>query len=211
MNENFLKVLLNWPKPYISGTDLHCILGKSDDSRQAIIKRAVNKGTLIPIRRDLYRIKNERNPPLNSFEIASIIYGPSYVSFESALSCHGWIPEAVRTTTSASVKRSREFETPIGVFSYEHIPIKAFPFGVEQHKQGTAITLFIASPIKALADMIYSRNRAWESVNDLSEDLRIDPESFQDIDKTIFTELIKNYPSQRVKNTLNIFLEELSL
>ena len=208
MNESFLEILLNWPKPYISGTDLHNILNRSDDSRQAIVKRSVAKGHLIPIRRDLYLIRNSKGPLLNSFEIASIIYGPSYISFESSLSSHGWIPEAVRTTTSASVKRSKEFETPIGVFSYEHIPIKAFPFGIEQHKQGE-ITLFIASPVKALADIIYVRKRAWDSIDDLSEDLRIDLENFQMSDRQTLAELIVNYPSRRVKKTLSIIAKGL--
>ena len=90
------------------------------------LKELFDKGYLIPIRRDLYLIKNAKRTLLNCFEIAPIIYGPSYVSFESALSYHGWIPEAVRTTTCASVKRAKEFETPLGIFSYEHIPIKAF-------------------------------------------------------------------------------------
>lgn len=210
MKKNFLEILLTWPKPYVSGVDLHHILDKSADSRQAIIKRAIRKGYLIPIRRDLYLIKNSQNPLLNSFEIAPIIYGPSYVSFESALSYHGWIPEAVRTTTCASVKRAKEFETPIGIFSYEHIPSKVFSLGVEQHQQD-ALTLFIASPVKALADMIYARKRVWESINDLSEDLRIEVESFQTSDRKTLNELIENYPSPRVKNTLTILLKGLHL
>lgn len=114
--------------------------------------------------------------------------------------------ETVRTTTSVSVKRSKDFETPIGIFSYEHIPITAFPFGIEQRKQ-----YFIASPVKALADMIYSRNRAWDSLNDLTDDLRIDPDSVQESDKKTLTELIENYPSQRVKRVLSIFAKELKL
>lgn len=210
MNSNFLEILLNWSKPYVSGIDLHYILDKTADSRQAIIKRAIRKGYLIPIRRDLYLIKNAKRFLLNSFEIATIIYGPSYVSFESALSYHGWIPEAVRTTTCASVKRAKEFETPLGIFSYEHIPIKAFSFGVEQHQQD-ALTLFIASPVKALADIVYARKRSWKSINDLSEDLRIDIESFQNSDGKLLVELIENYPSPRVKKTLNILLEGLRL
>jgi hypothetical protein len=208
MNINFLEILLNWPKPYISGIDLHYILDKTADSRQAIIKRAVRKGYLIPMRRDLYLIKNIKGVPLNSFEIALLIYGPSYVSFESALSYHGWIPEAVRTITCASVKRAKEFETPIGIFSYEHIPTKAFSFGVEQHQQG-ALTLFIASPVKALADIIYARRRTWKSMEDLSDDLRIEIESFQNSDRKLFVELIENYPSPRVKKVLNVLLKGL--
>lgn len=210
MNSNFLEILLNWSKPYISGIDLHHILDKSPDSRQAIIKRAIQKGYLIPIRRDLYLIKNAKKTLLNSFEIATIIYGPSYVSFESALSYHGWIPEAVRTTTCASIKRAKEFETPVGIFSYEHIPIKAFSFGVEQHQQD-ALTLFIASPVKALADIVYARKRTWTSIGDLSEDLRIEIESFQNDDRKLLVGLIENYPSPRVKKTLNVLLKGLRL
>lgn len=208
MNSNFLEILLNWSKPYISGIDLHHVLDKTTDSRQAIIKRAIQKGYLTPIRRDMYLIKNAKRALLNSFEMAMIIYGPSYVSFESALSYHGWIPEAVRTTTSASVKRAREFETPIGIFSYEHIPVKAFSLGIEQHQQDT-ITLFIASPVKALADIVYARKRTWESISDLSEDLRIERDSFQNSDRKLLVELIENYPSPRVKKALNILLKGL--
>lgn len=209
MNINFIEVLLNWPKPYITGVDLYCLLDKTANSRQAIVKRVVGKGYLIPVRRDLYLIKNPKGKLLNTFEIASIIYGPSYVSFESALSYHGWIPEAVRTVTSASVKRSKEFDTPIGIFAYEHIPPKAFPFGVEQHSQGD-FTLFIASPVKALADIIYARKRMWESTEDLFEDLRVDIESFQNSDKELLGELIKDYPSPRVKKVLRNLQKGLS-
>lgn len=210
MNTDFLEILLNWPKSYISGTDLHHILDKSADSRHAIIKRAIQKCYLIPIRRDLYLIKNAKRALLNSFEISMIIYGPSYVSFESALSYHGWIPEAVRTTTSASVKRAKEFETPIGIFSYEHVPIEVFSLGVEQHPQN-ALTLFIASPVKALADIVYSRKRTWNSLSELSEDLRIEIECFKKSDSNLLVELIKNYPSPRVQKTLNILLKGLHL
>ncbi len=210
MQKIFLEILINWPKPYISGVDLRLILDKSTNSRQAIIKRAIRQGYLAPIRRDLYLIKDSKRSPLNSFEIAPIIYGPSYVSFESALSYHGWIPEAVRTTTCASVKRAKEFETPVGIFSYEHIPIKAFSFGVNQYQQDS-LTLFIASPVKALADIIYTRGRVWESVNDLSQDLRIEVESFQNCDRKVLALLIENYPSPRVKNVLNILLNGLNI
>ncbi len=210
MDNPLLEILLNWPRPYISGTDLHHLLDKSADSRHGIIKRAIHKGYLTPIRRDLYLIRNSKRSLLNSFEIATMIYGPSYVSFESALSYHGWIPEAVRTTTCASVKRAKTFETPIGIFSYEHIPFKAFPFGVEQHEQHP-LTLFIASPAKALADIIYARKRSWKSMHDLSEDLRIEIENFQNSDKELLIELIKNYPSPRVKKGLDILLKGLHL
>jgi predicted transcriptional regulator of viral defense system len=210
MNRHFFETLLNWPKTYISGTDLHNILDKSSESRYGIIKRAIQEGYLISIRRDLYLIKNSRRPLINAFEIAPIIYGPSNISFESALSYHGWIPEAVRTITCASVKRTKEFETPIGTFLYEHIPIEAFSFGVEQHQQN-GVVLFIAAPIKALADIIYARKRTWSTIDDVSDDLRIELENFKNSDRRLFDALIENYPSPRVKMALSLLKKGLHL
>ena len=211
MNRKFYEILLNWPKPYIFGIDLCHLLNKSSDSRHAIIKRASQEGYLVSIRRDMHLIKKIPTHDLvNTFEIAPLIYGPSYVSFESALSYHGWIPEAVRTTTCASVKRAKEFETPVGIFSYEHIPIKAFQFGVEQHKNDDSV-LFIASPVKALADIVYARNRVWTTIEDLYEDLRIEPDSFKTEDKQLLAKLIEEYPSLRVKNVLRALQKGLTL
>ncbi len=209
MNKSIFEILLHWPRPYISGVDLLLRLDKTQDSRYGIIKRAIKEGYLIQIRRDLYLIKNANKPTINSFQIAPIIYGPSYISFESALSYHGWIPEAVRTTTCATVKRAREFETPLGIYSYEHIPIKAFQFGVEQHVSGNGVTSFIASPIKALADLIYARGRSWARVEDLSEDLRIEMEYLEKSDRNLVEALIASYPSVRVRKMLQIIQEKL--
>lgn len=201
MNRKFLEVLLNWPRVYLTGTDIHQILNKSPDSRQAILKRAIQEKYLIPLRRDLFLVKNHLLSHIQTFEIAPLIYGPSYISFESALSFHGWIPEGVQTTVSATVKRSKEFATPIGIFSYEHIPISAFQFEVEQHATNQ-VTLWIASPLKAIADMIYTRKRLWNSIKDISQDLRIEMENFEKIDPKNVNELAENYPSARVKKIL---------
>jgi len=209
MNKSIFEILLHWPRPYISGVDLLLRLDKTRDSRYGIIKRATKEGYIIQIRRDLYLIKNANQPTLNSFQIAPVIYGPSYVSFESALSYHGWIPEAVRTTTCATVKRAKKFETPLGIYSYEHIPIRAFQFGVEQHVSRHGVTSFIASPIKALADLIYARKRFWTTVEGLSEDLRIEIEYLEKSDRNLIEGLIMSYPSARVKKMLQIIQERL--
>mgnify|MGYP003523184722 CR=1 FL=1 len=93
-----------------------------------LLKELSKKTILFPFEEIFMSSRIQRQPLVDSFEIATVIYGPSYISFESALSYHGWIPEAVRTTTCASVKRAKEFETPIGVFFFLHIPIEALPF-----------------------------------------------------------------------------------
>ena len=47
-------------------------------------------------------------------------------------------------------------------------------------------------------------NEPGQLVDDLSEDLRIEPESFKNSDKKLLAELIENYPSLRVKNALYV-------
>jgi hypothetical protein len=205
MVKKLTQILLDWPRPYIFGTDLCHLLDKSPNSRHSIIKRAVQEKLLLPLRRDLYLINRQRKL-VDAFEISLILYGPSYVSFESALSYHEWIPEAVRSTTCSSTKRSKAFETPLGLFSYAHIPIAVFAFGVEQHQKGD-ITLFIAHPWKALADTIYAKRRTWQTLEELSEDLRIDPEHLTP--SPLLTDLITHYPSNRVKQTLKLLQKGL--
>ncbi|MES2198779.1 MAG: hypothetical protein V4489_01230 [Chlamydiota bacterium] len=212
MNKHFFEFLLHSKGPVVSGTDLCHILNGSPDSRYGIVKRSVQEGFLIPIRKDFYLIAPSlhNKDPVDVFAIAPIIYGPSYISFESALSYHGWIPEAVRSITCAHPKKSKEFITPIGIFSYKHIPLDAFSLGVTLHeKKGS--TLFIAEPWKALADMIYSNKKTWKTLKDLSSDLRIEKESFEDSDITPLEDLIKDYPSLRVQKALKALQKGFSL
>ena len=89
----------------------------------ALLKRAVPAGEVLRIRRNLYCL-HERytHRRIDPFELAQRIHGPSYISLESALSLHGWIPEAVQAITSVSVERSREFDTPLGLFTFTRVP-----------------------------------------------------------------------------------------
>ena len=67
----------------------------------AHIQRALKSGEVIQARRGLYYLSRSVFPTLVSTEaLANLIYGPSYVSLETALAYHGWIPEAVRNCTS---------------------------------------------------------------------------------------------------------------
>ena len=74
----------------------------------AHVQRALKSGEVIQLRRGLYHLSTSVFPALVSTEmLANLIYGPSYVSLESALSYHGWIPEAVHNCTSVTSGRPR--------------------------------------------------------------------------------------------------------
>ena len=68
------------------------------------ISRMVRNGIITPIIKGLYET-NENTP---GYLLANIIYGPSYLSFDFALSYYGLIPEAVYTFTSATFEKKKE-------------------------------------------------------------------------------------------------------
>jgi hypothetical protein len=105
--------------------------------------------------------------------VAQALYSPSYISLHSALSYHGWIPEAVYTTTSVSIERARVFHTCLGTFSYHRIPKFRFYQGVEHIRMNDTVFL-MADPWKALADYIYIHKTHWHTRAELHEDLRIE-------------------------------------
>lgn len=210
MNSNLLQQLVNSSRYFISGTELKSMLTGTENARKSIIKRAVQEGYLQRLRRDYYLIRNIANKAaINSFELAQLVYGPSYISFESALSYHSWIPERVTVTCSATLKQTQSFITPIGEFSFEKIPNTSFKLGVSYVKESFARYL-IADPWKSIADMIYSRKKKWNSINDLMLDLRIEETCIQEHNLDLLSELSHNYSHKLTRKTLQIFYKELT-
>ena len=208
---NVLERILNkWPRSFIRDVDLARLLDKTDNARHALVKRALGAKSLIRLRKGLYLIANKHKGVLpNEFELSLHIYQPSYVSLESALSYHGWIPEAVYTTTCVSSKRAQEFTTPLGMFSYKRIPEQGFYMGVERVATAAGVFL-IADPWKALADFMYTRKKSWSSLKALEADLRIDTSTAMSSDITLLKTLSERYPSPRVRRQLILFLLEIT-
>jgi hypothetical protein len=202
-------MILEYAKPYIHDTALAIILGGSEDRRYSWVKRALREGHLTRLRRGLYLIEKKDSSLIDAFEIAQQLYGPSYISFESALSYHGWVPEAVYTTTSASAKRSLSERTPIGMFSYEHTPQDQFFMAVERKETKESVYL-IAHPWKALADYLYARRKKWKTFAEVIDDLRLDESRVETADKEPLEEIARYYHSPRVRRFAQMILKNLS-
>lgn len=186
------------PLDIFTETDISTLFPKGGNSRYGAVKRAIAKGEIVHLRRGLYCLAEKyHRRPLNLFTIAQKIYGPSYISFESALSYHGLIPEAVRTTTSATVKRSRNFTTPVGVFSFTFVPASPFMEGVERLFDG-ADPFFMASPLKAIADYVYANRKNWNGAQPLVESLRIDEDFFDKLSLKEIEDISVLYASKRI-------------
>jgi predicted transcriptional regulator of viral defense system len=117
------------------------------------INAFLKTGEIIRIKKGLYVPGTKYNRDISRGVLANLIYGPSYVSYEYALSRHGCIPEKVVGVTSACAKKNKEFSTPVGTFRYRKIPENVFSFGVELTEE-EQYPFLIASPEKALVDRL---------------------------------------------------------
>ena len=178
------------------------ILCKEYDQPIQKINYMVKNGDLIALKRSVYAFSEKyRTSPLNYISIANILNKPSYVSFEYALSYHGLIPERVYTITSATFKKSVEYSTPLGNFSYQKIPARAYSLGIDWEYSEQDGGYFIATPEKALCDKIYADKRAKNLSESgvleyLEEDLRIDYEELLKLDTKLFWYIAMGYGSK---------------
>lgn len=163
------------------------------------------EGKLIRLKRGLYVVSPSVSGKLLSTElIANHIYGPSYVSMESALRYYGLIPESIHIVRSLATKRSRVFENSISRFEYINCSDGYFPIGINQEIRDD-YSFLIASPEKALCDLIAFtpevRPRFIKSMSSyLEEDIRLDMEAFYKMDSIIFEQCAE---VGKKKNDLN--------
>ena len=112
-------------------------------------------GELIRLKKGLYVVSPKIHRMTISRElIANHLFGPSYVSFEYALSYYKLIPERVYTLRSMTMKRARSFSTPFGNFEYISAPSNYFQIGIDQVIVNNRYAYLIATPEKAICDLI---------------------------------------------------------
>lgn len=165
-------------------------LSEYKSPRQKIIYLE-QQGKIIRLKRGLYVVSPSVSTKTLSLElIANHLYGPSYVSMESALRYYGLIPESVHTVTSMTLKLTKTYDTPVGRFEYIHSSSDYYSIGLRQIVDDES-SFLIASPEKALCDYIaYTpklRLRFIKSMQIfLEEDLRFDMDEFYKMDTSIF-------------------------
>ena len=137
--------------------DTGLLLAGDVDARD--IRRQLSRwkkaGRIYQLRRGLYSLA----PPFQKikphpFLIANRLLSASYVSLQSALAYYGMIPEHVPVTTSVTTGRPVEWRTPLGIFDFRHIQLDFFE-GFKWVDLGEKQRAFIASPEKALLDLVY--------------------------------------------------------
>ena len=144
------------------------------------------RGLIVMLKSGVYCFA-DRQASISREHVASILYTPSYISLESAMSHYGFIPEAVFTLTSVTTRTTRKVENVFGVFSYRKIHSRLFFGYVPIEVPGGKYLL--AEPEKALLDYLYLNLGSIETEEDI-RGLRLNGEELK---KTLDEKKLETY------------------
>jgi len=167
------------------------------------VTRWLKSGAIIRVKKGLYVFGEKyRRGPICLSALANLIYGPSYISKEYALGFYGLIPERVELITSMTTQKSKMFPTPVGNFSYTHLDLRKYTPGICIKELDDAHFCLIASPEKALADLIAGQKSITsrdELLEHLVENMRIDEDALRELHRVHLKAIAKAYQNQAVQ------------
>lgn len=129
----------------------------TDEGLKSLLRRYKQRKYIQNPKRGVFYFSDE---PIHPYQLAYKLYNPSYISFETALSYYGIIPEVVYTITSACTKPTREFVHKEATYKYIKIKKEAFAGFIKKDE------FLIAEPEKAVADYLYLVSLGKKKLND---------------------------------------------
>ncbi len=157
---------------------------------------------------------------LHPFVVAGKIVPNSYISFESALSYYGWIPESVYTVCSVIKEgESWSIELTKEMYEYTYLPVNKSEFltGVTKitltERQPDNPSFLIATPLRAITDYIYARiikginidDWLIDSIDWLTASLRIEDDELNTITLSDVQQLRLVYNDKKI----HMFLDDI--
>lgn len=160
------------------------------------LHRLCESGEIIQVKRGLYIAGTPGGVgAVDPRVLSGLVYGPSYVSLETAFAHYGMIPERVEEITCMTSKRARSFDTPVGRFRYLPVPERAYAVGLtrESAKGGAYL---LALPEKAICDRV-AQARGLTAQRDvpafLLADLRIEEDRLDELDAGLIESIATAY------------------
>ncbi|HBW74342.1 MAG TPA: hypothetical protein DEF59_03725 [Candidatus Magasanikbacteria bacterium] len=173
-------------KKIFSSADLQKILQVADSNYSHVqATRLAKEGVIERVMRGWYVLASNRP---SDFELANVLYGPSYVSLDSALNFYGILVQSPQEIISATTGLARKIEAGGKTFSYVHLDQKYYS---DYQKSGDFL---IASPEKALVDAMFfvALGRGSLSVEELNLQ-SIDKDKVKQMASKITNKAFKNY------------------
>jgi len=166
------------------------------------ISRFLKEKEIISLKKGIYTTTDfynkHRNDTSYLFYLSNILRKPSYISSWTALQYYNLATEIIHTITSVTPKITRNYKTKIGTFSYQSIKKDLFSdFILTKDK----FEFFIATPSKALFDLLYFKTRQFKGlkfkdIDLLIKELRIDLVEMDKKEREKFYSMVKKYTTQ---------------
>jgi predicted transcriptional regulator of viral defense system len=176
---------------------------RSPDYLRRRLSGWVAAGKLIQLRRGLYTLAPpyQKTTP-HPFLIANRLVPGSYVSLQAALAHYDLIPEYTPVVTSVTARRPGSWATPFGEMVYRAIR-REYLFGYQRITPAPEQTVYIATPEKALLDLVYLTPRG--ETQAYLESLRL--QNLEQIDPAGLIELAGRMKKPKLRRALPIILE----
>ena len=191
-----------WAERVLSQAQLARLLDGTPQRRYNLVNRALRHGELLQLRRGRYLLAPQpQNKPPHPFVLAQALQTGSYISFETALNFHGWIPEAVPVTLSVLPGRRRmEVDHPtLGLFRFYPLALRQGYFleAIDRHTFAGQ-TALVAQPLRALLDIVCLRKLEIGSIRTLTQSMRIDVERLMQTQPATWQALQRVYAHKRM-------------
>ncbi|QTA81223.1 Uncharacterized protein dnl_35540 [Desulfonema limicola] len=194
-----MKKLISLPAEFDYNLLLHAL---RDYKKPRDKIRGLTRGKdIIRVKKGLYVLGKDYNKPYNKYVLSNLIYGPSYITGQTALEFWNMIPERVELIISMTTKRKKKFETPVGSFSYLYCPKPAFPIGIKLENAGDEKNFLIASSEKALCDIVAMQThiKSQKEMQEFLELMRLNPGFYENLNYSLLEEIETGYHRQPLR------------
>jgi predicted transcriptional regulator of viral defense system len=167
-----------------------------------------NKGYIKPLAGGYYILDDIEIDEMYLFMMANKLYEPSYVSLESALAYYQVIPESVLGVTSVSSRKTKQYKSAWGAFSYRSVKPQ-YMIGYKAAETSHRNKFKIACLEKAVLDYLYL-NSDIQSIADF-EGLRWNRVQLQTLlDSTVFNKYLSIFEKRTLNSRVKLFMEYLN-
>lgn len=174
------QTLLTSPIPVFSSSSLTGLLKVTKErSVYLIISKLLKSKILEKVGKNCYILAKI---PAHQYLVANYHLTPSYISFESALSYYGILSQFPTEVTSATSKKTANYNLDNQMYSYVHLKKDLF-WGYDKRDDG----FLIASPEKAVLDQAYMASKGLKAFPKDELDWSL-------VDRKKLTEYAKLYP-----------------
>lgn len=165
------------------------------------------KGYVQKLRNGWYRFNSETANEQMLYLVANKIYSPSYVSFETAFSYYGIIPEGVFSIISATSQKTADFTNELGTFNYTSLKANLM-FGYDLVRFRNQ-SFKMAQLEKSILDYIYIHHNL-TAIDDFA-DLRLNKIILQkDLNLERLDSYLSLFKSTALNQRINLFKQYIN-